>query len=248
MVRRLFWGKSVPDSLPDHDPKDSHERLKRALLACEGLDAAARDAFLAALERDDPEIAAEARDLNAQSTNPALTGSRVAPWVREALEATGRGAGNAAPGVGRALGPYRLVELLGSGGMGVVYRAEQTEPIRREVAVKLLRGGLLPEKLVARFRAEQDALARMEHPGIARIVDAGGDEAGTPYLVMELVRGVPITEYCAARRLAPRQILPIFVDVCRAVQHAHERGIIHRDLKPANILVAEVDGRPAAKI
>jgi tetratricopeptide (TPR) repeat protein len=141
-------------------------------------------------------------------------------------------------------GRYRLTELLGRGGMGTVWRAEQFEPVRREVAVKLIRPGLDSAGVLARFAAERQALARMDHPNVARVFDAGTAPDGRPFVVMELVAGDPLTAYCDRRRLTPRQRLELFVTVCQAVQHAHQKGVIHRDLKPSNILVTEADGQP----
>jgi serine/threonine protein kinase/Tfp pilus assembly protein PilF len=145
-------------------------------------------------------------------------------------------------------GRYRLFERLGEGGMGEVWLAVQTEPVRRQVAVKLIKPGMDSRRVLARFDAERQALAVMDHPNIARVLDAGTTPAGRPYFVMELVRGVSITTYCDAHRLPVRERLGLFVDVCRAVQHAHQKGVMHRDLKPSNILVAEVDGRPVPKV
>lgn len=146
------------------------------------------------------------------------------------------------------VGPYRVLERLGEGGMGIVYRAEQTEPVRREVALKVLKHGLDSERVVARFEAERQSLARMEHPSIATVHDAGTTETGRPYFVMELVRGVPLLEYADAQRLDLRRRVSLFARICRAVQHAHQKGVIHRDLKPSNILVTEADGQPLPKI
>ena len=146
------------------------------------------------------------------------------------------------------VGPYRLVEVIGEGGMGVVYRAEQTVPIRREVALKLIRRGLDTDRIVARFDSERQALARMDHPSIARVLDAGASADGRPYFVMELVQGAPITEFCDRERLTLRDRIKLAIAVCHAVQHAHQKGIIHRDLKPSNILVATQDGAHTPKV
>jgi serine/threonine protein kinase/tetratricopeptide (TPR) repeat protein len=142
-----------------------------------------------------------------------------------------------AEGPGTVLGPYKLLEQIGEGGMGLVFMAEQSRPVRRRVALKLLKPGLDTRQVVARFEAERQALALMDHPQIAHVYDAGTTASGRPYFVMELVRGVPITEFCDQRRLTPRQRLELFATVCQAVQHAHQKGIIHRDLKPSNVLV-----------
>ena len=148
------------------------------------------------------------------------------------------------------IGPYRLVELIGEGGFGTVFQAEQRHPLRRQVALKLIKTGMDSAQVIARFEAEREALAVMDHPNIARILDAGTTETGRPYFVMELVRGVPITEHCDQHRLTVRQRLELFASVCLAVQHAHEKGVIHRDLKPTNVLVTWVDpgARAVAKV
>src|SRR5262249_48132422 len=145
---------------------------------------------------------------------------------------------------GTVIGPYKLLEEIGEGGFGVVYLAEQTEPIRRKVALKILKPGMDTRQVVARFEAERQALAIMDHPNIAKVFDGGATSSGRPYFVMELVRGVPITQFCDEQKLAPRQRLELFVAVCQAVQHAHQKGIIHRDLKPSNVLATRHDATP----
>jgi eukaryotic-like serine/threonine-protein kinase len=150
--------------------------------------------------------------------------------------------------VGKKIGPYRLLQVLGEGGMGTVYLAEQTEPIKRQVALKIIKLGMDTREVVARFESERQALARMNHPHIARVHDAGATDQGRPYFVMEYVRGVPVTEYCDQHRLDNRARLEIFIDICQGVHHAHQKGIIHRDLKPQNVLVEVRDGRPVAKV
>jgi serine/threonine protein kinase len=146
------------------------------------------------------------------------------------------------------IGPYQLVQRLGEGGMGAVWMAQQTEPVNRLVALKIIKPGLDSKQLLARFEVERQALALMDHPNIARVLDAGATPSGRPYFVMELVKGVPLTTYCDAHRLTPRQRLELFIPVCQAVQHAHQKGIIHRDLKPSNVLVAAYDGKPVPKV
>jgi eukaryotic-like serine/threonine-protein kinase len=148
----------------------------------------------------------------------------------------------------REVGPYRLIQQLGEGGMGAVWMAQQTEPVKRLVALKLIKAGMDSRQVIACFEAERQALALMDHPNIAKVLDAGTTTAGRPYFVMELVKGVPITRYCDEHRLTPRERLGLFVDVCRAVQHAHQKGVIHRDLKPSNVLVALYDGEPVPKV
>ena len=149
---------------------------------------------------------------------------------------------------GSVIGPYRLVEKLGAGGFGVVYRAEQTKPIQREVALKIIKLGMDTREVIARFEAERQALALMHHPNIAQVFDAGATEAGRPYFVMELVPGEPITDYCDAHQLPTEQRLQLFLQVCDAVQHAHKKGIVHRDLKPSNVVVTLVDEKPVPKV
>jgi eukaryotic-like serine/threonine-protein kinase len=149
---------------------------------------------------------------------------------------------------GTVIGPYKLIEQIGEGGMGTVWMAEQKKPIQRRVAVKVIKAGMDSKQVLARFEAERQALALMDHPNIARVLDAGMTGAGRPYFVMELVKGTPITTYCDEKHLSVRERLELFGDVCRAVQHAHQKGIIHRDLKPSNILVAPFDGKPVVKV
>ena len=150
--------------------------------------------------------------------------------------------------VGSQIGPYQLREQIGEGGMGVVYVAGQNEPVRRKVALKIIRPGINSRDVVARFELERQALALMDHPNIARIYDGGVTENGQPYIVMELVQGVSITEYCDDRKLTTENRLQLFLSVCRAVYHAHQKGIIHRDLKPSNILIQEIDGDAVPKV
>jgi tetratricopeptide (TPR) repeat protein/serine/threonine protein kinase len=149
---------------------------------------------------------------------------------------------------GTVIGPYKLLEQVGEGGMGTVWMAQQTEPVKRLVAVKLIKAGMDSRQVLARFEAERQALALMDHANIARVLDAGTTGAGRPYFVMDLVKGVSITRYCDDHHLTPRQRLELFIPVCQAVQHAHHKGIIHRDLKPSNVLVALYDGKPVPKV
>ncbi|MEL7499997.1 MAG: serine/threonine-protein kinase [Planctomycetota bacterium] len=149
---------------------------------------------------------------------------------------------------GDHIGPYKLLQEIGQGGMGVVYMAEQLEPVRRKVALKIIKPGVDTRQVIARFDAERQALSMMDHPNIAKVLEAGTTENGRPYFVMELVKGRPITEYCEELEMPPRERLEVFMPVCRAIQHAHQKGIIHRDIKPSNVLVTEYDGRPVAKV
>ena len=151
-------------------------------------------------------------------------------------------------GAGTMIGPYKLLEQIGEGGFGVVFLAEQQEPIRRQVALKLLKPGMDSKQVIARFEAERQALALLDHPNIARVLDAGTTESGRPFFVMELVKGVPITDSCDREQLTPRQRLELCIPVCQAVQYAHTKGIIHRDIKPSNVLVTLHDGTPVPKV
>ncbi|MCH7602092.1 MAG: serine/threonine protein kinase, partial [Planctomycetes bacterium] len=146
------------------------------------------------------------------------------------------------------IGRYRILEQIGEGGMGIVYLAEQTEPVQRRVALKVIKLGMDTKQVIARFEAERQALAMMDHPCVARVFDAGVSDDGRSYFVMEHVPGVPITEHCDRQRLSIDQRLNLFIQVCNAVQHAHQKGIIHRDLKPGNILVTAREGSAVPKV
>ncbi len=151
-------------------------------------------------------------------------------------------------GPGSRIGPYRILQLIGEGGFGTVFLAQQEQPVQRRVAFKIIKLGMDTRQVVARFEQERQALAMMDHPNIARVFDAGTTATGRPYFVMELVKGVPITEYCDTARLSTRERLDLFISVCQAVQHAHLKGIVHRDLKPSNVLVTLHDERPVVKV
>ena len=151
-------------------------------------------------------------------------------------------------GAGSVIGRYKILEQIGEGGFGVVYVAEQREPVKRRVALKVIKLGMDTRQVVARFEAERQALALMDHPNIAKVLDAGATDAGRPFFVMELVKGIPITRYCDQEKLATRERLDLFIQVCHAIQHAHQKGIIHRDIKPSNILVTLHDGVPVPKV
>jgi len=208
-----------------------------------------RDAFVASACGDDQQLCDqvlallraynEAGDFLASADNSMGAAARAAlvMAVEEAPE-----------GPGSRIGRYKLLQSIGEGGFGEVYMAEQEEPIRRRVALKIIKLGMDTKEVIARFEAERQALAMMEHPNIAKVLDAGATESGRPYFVMELVRGVPITEYCDTNRLDTRERLELFIDVCRAVHHAHEKGIVHRDIKPSNVLVTLHDGTPVPMV
>ncbi len=223
---------------------------------------AARDAYLQQVCGDDATLDRRVRALlqayeaGASFLEPPVQAATIAPPVSERA--------------GMQIGPYKLMEQIGEGGMGVVFVAEQHEPVRRKVALKLIKPGMDSREIIARFEAERQALALMDHPNIAKVLDAGavgvhasacntpgsrqedtlkrGLQQGRPYFVMELVKGVPITQYCDDNRLTPRERLELFTYVCHAVQHAHQKGIIHRDIKPTNVLVTSHDGRPVVKV
>ena len=217
-----------------------------------------RSIFIAALEKDDPaERAAylaqacaddaalrERIERLLKAHDPADSFLERGPANLDATENFERNAESA----GTLIGPYKLIEPIGEGGMGSVWMAQQTEPVKRLVAVKLIKAGMDSRQVIARFEAERQALALMDHPNIARVLDGGTTSGGRPYFVMDLVKGVPITRYCDEHHLTPRQRLELFIPVCQAVQHAHQKGIIHRDLKPSNVLVALYDGKPVPKI
>ncbi|MFU8828116.1 MAG: serine/threonine protein kinase [Phycisphaerales bacterium] len=151
-------------------------------------------------------------------------------------------------GTGVMIERYRLLQKIGEGGFGSVSMAEQREPVKRRVGLKIIKFGMDTKQVIARFEAERQALAMMDHPNIAKVLDAGATETGRPYFVMELVRGVPILEYCDTEKLDTRRRLDLFVSVCQAIQHAHQKGLIHRDIKPSNILVTLHDGGPVVKV
>ena len=145
-------------------------------------------------------------------------------------------------------GKYQLLERIGEGGMGSVWLAQQSEPVKRKVAVKLIKPGMDSRRVIARFEAERQALAMMDHPNIAKVLDGGLTPDGRPFFVMELVKGLPITEYCGANKLTPKERLELFAPVCHAIQHAHQKGIIHRDIKPSNVMIARYDDKPVPKV
>jgi len=242
------------EALERTDPADRADYLDGA---CAG-DAALRrrvEALLAAhdgagrfLEPDATDVSDPASAATLEATGPSAPEPRPPPEPATG-EGTSDGTSTAVPGTAPAAPPdgfvagqviagrYTLLEVLGEGGMGTVYRAEQTQPVKRPVALKLIKVGMDSRVVLARFDAERQALALMDHPNIARVYDGGTTAAGRPFFVMELVQGVPITEYCDQHRLPVRARLELFVSVCQAVQHAHQKGIIHRDLKPSNVLV-----------
>ncbi|MCZ6652156.1 MAG: bifunctional serine/threonine-protein kinase/formylglycine-generating enzyme family protein [Planctomycetota bacterium] len=240
--------------------KDRHEQVGALFLQVRELPSEDRAGFLDQACADDAALRAEVESLlEGEAAAPNLTGAlRIptgsqdhrninaqpsAPW--ETIET---------PAVSMAVerpdrvGPYKILEQIGEGGMGTVYVAEQTAPIRRRVALKIIKLGMDTRQVIARFEAERQALAMMNHPNIARALDAGATETGRPFFVMELVRGIPITDYCDQERLDTRSRLELFTHVCEAIQHAHHKGIVHRDIKPSNVMVTLQDGVPVPKV
>jgi tetratricopeptide (TPR) repeat protein len=206
------------------------ETIKALLGSLEAIAPGERSAFLDRACAGDPVLRSEVESLLAATVPPIMQTGGLAAHVLPLMA-------DAAISAGRRIGPYRLLDVLGEGGMGVVYRAEQIEPIRREVALKLVPLGMDSAQVLSRFELERQALAMMNHPNIAQALDAGASEEGRPYFVMELVRGEPLTDYCARERPSLAVRLKLFLQVCEAIQHAHQRGIIHRDLKPTNVLL-----------
>src|SRR5262245_5500488 len=227
--------------------------------AVEIVDAGERQAFIERACADDAALREQVERLVA---NHFRAGDNFLERPAAVLETSAFAPADAA--IGTRIGPYKLLELIGEGGMGTVWMAEQKEPIQRRVAIKVIKAGMDSRQVLARFEAERQALALMDHPNIANGRDAGSTEpdarardagtlacaagSGRPYFVMELVKGTPITNYCDDKHLSVRERLELFGDVCRAVQHAHQKGVIHRDLKPSNILIAPFDGKPVLKV
>ncbi len=224
-------------------------------------DAQARQAFLERECAGDADLRERLEELLKAHENPASALERPLATVEPPADAPaeksppGPGLGETSAyhgpgeGVGSIIaGKYKLLEALGQGGMGDVFMAQQTAPVKRLVALKLIKPGMDSRQVLARFEAERQALALMDHPNIAKVLDAGATESGRPFFVMELVKGVPITRFCDERQLSPRERLELFIPVCQAIQHAHQKGVIHRDIKPSNVLVALYDDRPVPKV
>ena len=207
--------------------------------AC-GADAALRveiDALLAIYEEAERGPAQNAESGNAP---PGEGTTEITPTILHQTPLT--------EGPGTVIGRYKLLEQIGEGGFGVVYVAEQQEPVRRQVVLKIIKLGMDTRLVVARFEAERQALALMDHPNIAKVFDAGATDSGRPFFVMELVKGISIIKYCDQEKLSTRDRLKLFIGVCQAIQHAHQKGIIHRDIKPSNILVTVPEGKPVPKV
>ena len=222
------------------------EREAALFQAAVQLTASERDAFLNGACRGDAALRQRLEALLAAHDEPDELSPGVAPKVVATIKLDLSDTPDEA--VGQTLGRYKLLERLGEGGCGVVYVAEQTEPVRRRVALKVIKLGMDTKQVVARFEAERQALAMMDHPNIAKVLDAGTTEQGRPFFVMELVRGIRITDYCDQNNLTTKERLDLFIKICQAIQHAHQKGIIHRDIKPSNILVTLHDGVPVPKV
>src|SRR5713101_5122655 len=223
-----------------------------------------RDLFIAALQKEDPaerqayldEACAPQPELRQQVEHLLRLHEGAGSFLEEPaaeLAATAAIPGAAEQALspetpGAVIGPYKLLEQIGEGGFGVVFLAEQQRPIRRRVALKIIKPGMDTRQVIARFEAERQALALMDHPHIAQIHDGGTTSDGRPFFVMELVKGIPITDYCNQCSLTTRERLDLFLSVCHAGQHAHQKGVIHRDIKPSNVLVAIQDGRAVPKV
>jgi tetratricopeptide (TPR) repeat protein len=230
------------------------QRAKSIFLAALEQAEEQRRAFLDEACAGDPELRRRAEQLLRAHERPdSLPEAAQTPGpTQDSAPAEGRervgGSSVQAEVPGVVIGPYKLVQEIGEGGMGTVWMAQQAEPVKRLVALKVIKPGMDSRQVITRFEAERQALALMDHPNIARVFDAGTTDSGRPYFVMELVKGVPLTKYCDEHRLTPKERLELFIPVCQAIQHAHQKGIIHRDIKPSNVLVALYDGKPVPKV
>ena len=219
------------------DPQQQWQKIKEIVGTALERDTQTRAEYLDQACAHDPALRAEVESLLSAHARADALSEHALPSVVLA-----------APQESQTIGPYRLIREIGVGGMGQVWLAEQTEPVRRRVALKLIRGGISSAVLLQRFQAERQSLAIMDHPAIAKVFDAGATRTGQPYFAMEYVDGLSITNYCDQKKLSIRERLQLFLQVCEGVQHAHQKAIIHRDLKPSNILVVEVDGKPMPRI
>lgn len=222
----------------------NREKIKELLSRAAQLPAKDRASFIRKSCGEDSATAAEAIDLLATLDDPKFMSAPTGVGLASALPDKP----NSSESPGAQIDRYKLLQLIGEGGFGSVFMAEQTDPVHRRVALKIIKAGMDTKQVIARFEAERQALAMMDHPNIAKVLDAGATEAGRPYFVMELVRGEPVTSYCDDHEMPVRQRLELFREVCNAVQHAHQKGIIHRDLKPSNVLVTVADGEPMTKV
>src|SRR5260221_7984378 len=234
-TRRLDASQKGARNVEEKMEQRAWERVKRIFHEALALPAAEQLEYVKRACGDETALIAEVEELLAAHESAPTSEPQAARGERD--EATGT-----------LIGPYKLLQRIGEGGFGVVYMAEQTQPVRRIVALKIIKLGMDTRQVIARFEAERQALALMDHPNIAKVFDAGATETGRPYFVMELVRGVPITTYCDENNLGMVERLELFERVCAAIQHAHQKGIIHRDIKPSNVLVTLHDGVPVPKV
>jgi hypothetical protein len=219
------------------DLPDAQQREAYLQEACAG-DTELRQRVMALLRaHNDPDTFLEPAPAGTAIASPAAAATCRVPDLAQVTEKPGD-----------RIGRYKLLQQIGEGGCGVVFMAEQEEPVRRQVALKVIKLGMDTKSVIARFESERQALALMDHANIAKVLDAGSTEKGRPFFVMELVRGIRITDYCDQNNLATGERLVLFVQVCQAIQHAHQKGIIHRDIKPSNILVTLHDGVPVPKV
>ncbi len=229
------------------DPSGDLDRVAEILEKAAGLSGAARAAYLQEACGGDDALRAEVDSMFAARAEQG-------GFLAEPTRAPAPGPDDATVAstpheqVGQLIGRYKLLEQIGEGGFGTVWAAEQREPVKRRVALKVIKLGMDTRQVIARFEAERQALAMMDHPNIAKVLDAGATESGRPYFVMELVKGVSILDYCDTEKLDTRARLDLFMKVCHAIQHAHQKGIIHRDIKPSNVLITLHDGVPVPKV
>jgi WD40 repeat protein/serine/threonine protein kinase len=226
--------------------KPGLERIKAIFAEAVEKIGAERQAFLRQACGDDAELLAEVQAF--LSASERVGDFLESPTAEPSSKRAGSPQRSFLEGPGSVIGQYKLLQLIGEGGFGSVFMAEQERPVRRKVALKIIKLGMDTKQVIARFEAERQALAIMDHPNIAKVLEAGATETGRPYFVMELVRGVPITEYCDSQRLTTRQRAELFVQVCQAIQHAHQKGVIHRDIKPNNVLVTMHDDKAVPKV
>jgi WD40 repeat protein len=254
-LRRVQAARAAADRVPpeqyqgthpmsDSDSARGNPILREAL----ALPVGERKAFIAAQCAADADLLADVTAMLAALQAPTAEEFMAQPQADPSTAFSDNWAAAVSEGPGARIGRYKLLQLIGEGGFGSVFMAEQRQPVHRKVALKIIKMGMDTKQVIARFEAERQALAIMDHPNIARVLDAGATDGGRPFFVMELVKGDPITKYCDDNHLSIAERLELFIQVCHAVQHAHQKGIIHRDLKPNNILVSTQDGRPFAKV
>lgn len=225
-----------------------HERLQKIFLTAVELVQSEREKYLDQECGEDAELRADVEEMLEADFNAHTQAGQFLQQSGIDLKRQLESAKKEATSNSREIGPYKILQEIGHGGMGTVFMAEQSKPVRRRVALKLVRAGMDTKQIITRFEAERQALAMMDHVNIAKVLDAGATDDGVPYFVMELVRGISITEYCDQYKLSIEERMKLFMQACRAIQHAHQKGIIHRDIKPSNVLVTQHDGQPIVKV